>query len=421
MTTYTFIFSNGSAPNGASTTLAGSISNSATSLAVAAGTGMFFPSPTAGQAFALSLTSASNAAYEEIVYCTARSVDIFTIVRAQEGTTALSFNAGDLAVNTITAGVLGSYAQSANLYGYTSGYGADTGTTNAMVVTLSPVPANFAALLGALIRVLVLNTISGPTTINPNGLGVTGVVNPDGTQLAAGQLKAGMIATLVSDGTHFQLQSITGAPGPIFPPMFLTGPGAYSVTTPYGAVKATATCVGGGGGGAGGSTTQAGGGGGGGCVGIFHVTGLVGGTTVISGSVAALGTGGASGANAGNPGGNTTLVVGGVTLGTMNGGQGGGTTATPSGGQGGTFTPGTPPALYITFPGSDGTDGSPGTNTYGGNGAPGYLGAGAGRGGEAGGQGAMSYGAGGGGSYSTTAGAGGGGNQGLVIIEFSAA
>ena len=86
----TFIFA-----NNASTTLSGAITNTTTSINVAAGGGALFPNPSAGQQFAITFTDAATGLLHEIAYCTTRSTDNFTIVRAQEGTTALNWSPGD--------------------------------------------------------------------------------------------------------------------------------------------------------------------------------------------------------------------------------------------------------------------------------------------------------------------------------------
>ena len=78
--------------NNANTTLASSITNSATSLTVASGAGALFPNPTSPDFFYCTLDD--NAGNIEIVQVTARSTDTFTIVRAQDGTTAKAFSAG---------------------------------------------------------------------------------------------------------------------------------------------------------------------------------------------------------------------------------------------------------------------------------------------------------------------------------------
>ena len=89
--------------NNASTTLASSISSSATSLTVASGAGALFPNPTSPDYFLVTLQGVSGTPIE-IVKCTARSTDVLTIVRAQEGTTASGFSGGDKVELRVTAG-----------------------------------------------------------------------------------------------------------------------------------------------------------------------------------------------------------------------------------------------------------------------------------------------------------------------------
>jgi hypothetical protein len=102
--------------NQASTTLSAPITNTATSLTVTSGTGAEFPNPSAGQQFSATLNDAATGLLTEIVYCTAISGDVFTtIVRAQEGTTALSWLAGDLVANLLTAGQMAAMVQSVTL------------------------------------------------------------------------------------------------------------------------------------------------------------------------------------------------------------------------------------------------------------------------------------------------------------------
>lgn len=89
--------------NNATTTLASAITNVATSLAVASGKGALFPTPTGGDFFYATLVSGNTI---EVVKVTARATDTFTIVRAQEGTTAAAFSAGATVELRITKGML---------------------------------------------------------------------------------------------------------------------------------------------------------------------------------------------------------------------------------------------------------------------------------------------------------------------------
>jgi len=96
--------------NNATTTLASGITNVATTLTVASGKGALFPSPTGSNYFMATLQGASGSPIE-IVKVTARSTDTFTIVRAQEGTTASAFSTSDLIELRLTAGDLGNIPQ----------------------------------------------------------------------------------------------------------------------------------------------------------------------------------------------------------------------------------------------------------------------------------------------------------------------
>lgn len=107
----TFIFA-----NNASSTLAGPISNSATALNLASGQGALFPNPSAGQQFSMTLVDEATGLINEIVYCTARSGDTCTVVRAQEGTVAQAWFAGDVAAALVTAGQMAAMVQTAALY-----------------------------------------------------------------------------------------------------------------------------------------------------------------------------------------------------------------------------------------------------------------------------------------------------------------
>jgi hypothetical protein len=107
----TFLFA-----NDAASSLAAPISNSAVTCTLASGQGALFPNPSAGQQFALTFTDAATGLLTEIVYCTARSGDTCTIVRAQEGTVAQSWLAGDLADELVTAGQMTAMLQAATLY-----------------------------------------------------------------------------------------------------------------------------------------------------------------------------------------------------------------------------------------------------------------------------------------------------------------
>lgn len=95
--------------NNATALLAASISTSGTTLVLAAGTGIKFPVLVSPDFFYGTIyDSAGN---YEIVKVTARTADSLTIVRAQEGTTALAFSSGDAFAQRLTAASLNDFAQ----------------------------------------------------------------------------------------------------------------------------------------------------------------------------------------------------------------------------------------------------------------------------------------------------------------------
>jgi len=92
--------------NNASGILAAAISNSATSLTLRSGHGSRFPALSSGDWFPITVVRASDPSQFEIMRCTARNGDTLTVVRAQEGTSAITFSAGDVVELRLTAGTL---------------------------------------------------------------------------------------------------------------------------------------------------------------------------------------------------------------------------------------------------------------------------------------------------------------------------
>lgn len=99
-------------------TLASSATNVATSLSLASGKGALFPNPSAPDYFIATLTNPGETLFE-IVKVTARATDVLTVVRAQEGTTALAWSTGDKCELRITAGSFALAPLSAPAYTYT--------------------------------------------------------------------------------------------------------------------------------------------------------------------------------------------------------------------------------------------------------------------------------------------------------------
>ena len=92
--------------NNAKTTLASSLTSSATSVTVADGSA--FPSLSGGDTFFCTFDNGTNV---EVVKVTARSSNTLTIVRAQDDTTARAFSTGAVAELRLTAGILNLFSQ----------------------------------------------------------------------------------------------------------------------------------------------------------------------------------------------------------------------------------------------------------------------------------------------------------------------
>lgn len=90
--------------NNAATTIFSSLNTTDTTVVVAAGTGILFPNPTAGDYFFVTLSAGTSV--NEIVKCTARNIDTLTIARGQDGTTAKSWLAGASLDLRIVAGTM---------------------------------------------------------------------------------------------------------------------------------------------------------------------------------------------------------------------------------------------------------------------------------------------------------------------------
>ena len=81
--------------------------------------------------------------------------------------------------------------------------GVDSGIANAYVVNFT---ANFTTLTdGIVLYFIPANTSTGPSTINVNGLGVAAIINQNGTALAANQIIANQVATIMYKGGNWLL------------------------------------------------------------------------------------------------------------------------------------------------------------------------------------------------------------------------
>ena len=328
-------------------------------------------------------------------------VGLYVVTVAYGATTVIAGNISTYSAAPFLAAKLPDIPSTVQLQA--GNYAADTGTANALAVTLAPVPASYAAMVGVPIRVLksaASNT--GAATINVNGLGAVAITKPDGTAMLAGDLVAGGMYALVGTGTGFMLSGAVRRQGNM---QSFTGSGTFTV--PAGVFRVRVTVTGGGAGGAGCGAGNAGGGGGAGgtAIGWYDVTPA----QSITVTVGAGGSAGASGGGGGGNGGTSSFGA----LCSATGGAGGGVVL--GGGAGGGGTGGN-----INITGGYGSDGAgAAATTYAGNGGASFWGGG-GRGGSGAGGGGIAgqaYGSGGGGAY-VSASVGGAGMAGVVEVEW---
>lgn len=112
--------------NNAISTLASGITGASTSIALAAGDGSKFPTLGAGDYFPATISKPDGTL--EIVRVTARSGDTLTVTRAQEGTTALAFDAGSLIELRLTAAIVEALENSYDKQTITANTVLDTNT-----------------------------------------------------------------------------------------------------------------------------------------------------------------------------------------------------------------------------------------------------------------------------------------------------
>jgi hypothetical protein len=85
----------------------------------------------------------------------------------------------------------------------TANYGANTGTADALVVTLSPVLQSLSEGQRVFVKVSADNTTA--LTLAVDSTGVKDVVNQDGSTIIAGQLQGGGIYGFAYDGAQYRL------------------------------------------------------------------------------------------------------------------------------------------------------------------------------------------------------------------------
>ena len=203
--------------NNAATGMVYPISSSATTLIVNGGSGSLFPAPTGGNYFMLTLISQLTGNME-IVQCTARSGDTFTIVRAQEGTTAQSFAIGDSVQLRITAGSLQAFSNPTLVNSVAAGTGIGVSSSTGNVTISNTGVTNLNAGSG-----ISLSGSTGTVTITaPVPTSVTNAANLITTNFSIKEVSGKLyfyygttqIASLDSSGNFTALATITSAGTP---------------------------------------------------------------------------------------------------------------------------------------------------------------------------------------------------------------
>lgn len=204
--------------NDAATTLAGGISNVATSALLAAGSGILFPNPTNGDYFILTFTDEATGQLHEIVHVTARAGDVITLLRGREGTAAKAWVAGDLVDHMCTAGSMAAMVQISNALSSAGAYAIEVpiSPNDASAVFANP-PQTIAGYDGALLRLrrppTNSNTGAMTMTVNTiqNGNQQRSLVNAGGAPMLNGQLVGPCIYTCIYDAISdvFRMQSVT--------------------------------------------------------------------------------------------------------------------------------------------------------------------------------------------------------------------
>jgi hypothetical protein len=200
--------------NEATTNISGSILPTDTSVNLTGGTGILFPQPTPGDMFIASFVDILTGTIREIVHVTNMTGDTATIVRAQEGTSAVAWPAGSIFSHLHTAGAMSAMMQRGDLGSTSIIYdGNDTGTTNAIVVTATE-PTVAALVIGMVFNIRIANTVTGPSTMQMTGFPVYPVLRSDSTATQQDDITNGQEALFTFTGSAFQLVNYkpTGAP-----------------------------------------------------------------------------------------------------------------------------------------------------------------------------------------------------------------
>lgn len=210
--------------NNGHSTLAASLASNATSITVASGHGARFPSLSSGEYFYATLIDSSNNL--EIVKVTARSSDVLTATRAQEGTTARAYAIGDRIELRVTAQGLVDATNIDNIVPSQSGNSGkflktdgtnvsfdDAGSTSASDLT-SGTLASARLPAGTVLQVVVVKTASKITINNTTAKIIEGSITTkqaNSKLFASVNLAIGGVSSYVDTDLALSLAFKTGS------------------------------------------------------------------------------------------------------------------------------------------------------------------------------------------------------------------
>lgn len=188
--------------NNASAVIASPIGTGATTVDVADAS--VFPAPGVNEYFIATFVDIATGLIKEIIHVTDVTANTLTIVRAQESTTAKSWNVGDVCAMFWTAGCAQAMLQQSQQQSQATNFAVDTGVVNQFTIALSPAPSALSAILGAPIRVTVAHTTNSTSvSLNVNGLGGVSVRMADGTLPGVGYFVLGALYEFIWNGGFF--------------------------------------------------------------------------------------------------------------------------------------------------------------------------------------------------------------------------
>lgn len=150
------------------TTLASGISNSATSMTVAAGTGSALlggVSITTGDQFTVALDPDTN--NEEIVFITAASSDTFTITRGRAGSSAVTHAAGATVKHVLTSDDLNWFESNTSPVPSWAFSGSSSGTTTLVATAVASGTLTLPAITDTVVALTATQTLTNKTLTSP--------------------------------------------------------------------------------------------------------------------------------------------------------------------------------------------------------------------------------------------------------------